>query len=93
MTNLKNFVWDLPELASSLRNFYLDRGFSDSKYILEFEKWCLTVLEKKIEKLEDCFVKTSHISFYLLTEKYRTLIFCFTVSSLLNIILLVLLVI
>lgn len=93
MNNFKNVAFDLSELAVSLRDFYLSRGFSDSKYILEFEKWCIKVLEGRIEKIEDCFVKTSHISFYFLTERYRSLFFCFTLSSLLNIVLLVLLVI
>lgn len=66
------------ELSLLIRNFYLTRGFSDSKYLDSFEKWFLQNLDKPIETLENAFLKTMFVSSTVLETKYAKfkIIFC-----------------
>lgn len=70
----------IPDVASRIRDFYLQRGYSDKKYIESFEKWYLSNLENKVQSIEDCFLVTLYVSISLLEENYALVKILFLVS-------------
>lgn len=74
------------ELSYLIRNFYLTRGFSDTKYLDSFEKWFLQNLDKPIETLENAYLKTMFVSSTVLEHNYSKFKVVFSISILTNLV-------
>jgi hypothetical protein len=70
----------IPDVASKVRDFYLERGYSDKKYLESFEKWYLDNLDNKVQSIEDCFLVTLYVSVTMLEENYALVKLLFLIS-------------
>jgi hypothetical protein len=70
----------IPDVAGKVRDFYLERGYTDKKYLECFEKWYLDNLNLKVQTIEDCFLVTLYVSITLLEENYALVKLLFLIS-------------